>query len=72
MNPVENTAEYWIKTLKLTPHPGLETGYLNVVFEDPHKVNGTSGKKRQAGSNIYFLHKPGTKVTFIKDNVIPD
>ena len=56
----ENTADYWIQTLGLYPHPGLETGYLNVVFEDPHKVVGTAGKERQAGSNIYFLHQPGS------------
>ena len=59
----QDTAQYWIDTLKLYPHPGLETGYLNVVFEDEHKVKGarTTGKEeeRNAASNIYFLHQPG-------------
>ena len=52
-----NTAEYWINKLDLFPHPGLETGYLNEVFRDPHLVTGISGQDRNAGTNIYFLHK---------------
>ena len=54
----EDTAQYWIDTLNLFPHPGLETGFLNEVFRDPHLVKGTAGKPRNAGTNIYFLHKP--------------
>ena len=56
----KDTAEYWIRTLNLWPHPGLETGYLNEVFRDDFKVLGYTGKEeRNAGTNIYFLHKPG-------------
>ncbi len=55
-----DTAEYWIDKLKLTPHPGLETGYLNEVFRDNFKVNSTEGKPRDCSTNIYFLHKKGT------------
>ena len=54
-----DTAEYWIETLGLWPHPGLETGHLNEVYRDNHVVIGTSGKERSAGTNIYFLHRPG-------------
>lgn len=52
-----DTADYWINKLDMFPHPGLETGYLVEVFRDPHKVLGTGGNQRNAGTNIYFLHK---------------
>ena len=55
----EDTAEYWIEKLQLTPHPGLETGYLNENFRDDHKVIAANGKERSGATNIYFLHKPG-------------
>ena len=58
-SPDKDTAEYWIEKLKLYPHPGLETGYLNEVFRDEHKVLSTQGKERNVSTNIYFLHKAG-------------
>ena len=57
----EDTADYWIENLRLTPHPGLETGYLNENFRDEHKVIAANGKERSGATNIYFLHKPGQK-----------
>ena len=65
----KNTAEYWIKTLKLWPHPGHETGYLNEVFRDDHKVVGTSGKERSAATNIYFLHRPTSESNVNVENL---
>ena len=62
----EDTADYWIENLRLTPHPGLETGYLIENFRDEHKVIAANGKERSGATNIYFLHKPGklTNLTF--------
>ncbi len=54
-----DSAEYWIDKLKLTAHPGLETGYLREAFRDDLKVDSTEGKSRDACTNIYFLHKKG-------------
>ena len=62
VNP--NCAEYWIEKLKLWPHPGLETGFLDEVYRDSHQVTNTTGKDRNAATNIYFLHKPGTHLLF--------
>ena len=54
-----DTAEYWIEKLRLTPHPGHESGFLNENFRDEHKVIAANGKERSGATNIYFLHKPG-------------
>ena len=55
----QDSAEYWIRTLGLWPHPGLETGYLNEVYRDDHRVVSANGHERNAATNIYFLHKVG-------------
>ena len=57
---IRDTAEYWIEKLRLTPHPGLETGFLSENFRDEHKVVAANGKERSGATNIYFLHKPGS------------
>ena len=67
----EDTAEYWIEKLQLTPHPGLETGYLNENFRDDHKVIAANGKERSGATNIYFLHKPGEVTLNLIDMMAP-
>ena len=67
----EDTAEYWIEKLHLTPHPGLETGYLNENFRDDHKVIAANGKERSGATNIYFLHKPGEVTLNLIDMMAP-
>ena len=64
----DDTAEYWIEKLRLTPHPGLETGYLIENFRDEHKVIAANGEERNGATNIYFLHKPGELIMFLKPN----
>ncbi len=59
-----DTACYWIKTLGLFPHPGLETGFLTEVFRDEHQVQGPADDTRNAASNIYFLHRIGRNCCF--------
>jgi len=59
----EEDADFYIKALKLIPHPGLETGYLSAHYysDDQHRVPGVKADTiRDAASNIYFLHQPGT------------
>lgn len=61
-NPKEDTAEGWIRSLGLRPHPGLETGFLSQeIFVDPLVVRGVHGQDRNAASNVYFLHRPGER-----------
>ncbi len=56
-----DSADYWIRTLDLVPHPGLETGFLSRhPFADDHRVpSAGGGDSRSAATNIYFLHQPG-------------
>lgn len=45
------TAEHWIESLDMTPHP--EGGFYNEIYNAKHKIN----EKRPVCSSIYYLLK---------------
>ncbi|KAG5466686.1 hypothetical protein LSCM1_00856 [Leishmania martiniquensis] len=52
----QRTAEFWIRHLKLVPHP--EGGYYAEVAHSAHKVKNEEGSSRCAYTTIYFLCTP--------------
>jgi uncharacterized protein len=59
---MSHTAQYWIKTLKLTPHP--EGGYYRETYRSPEIISGAHLPERYNGRRpfstaIYFLLRAG-------------
>ena len=58
-------ASYWVKALRLEPHPIMSGGFFKETFRDPNqvKVTCTDGKllTRSLSTLIYYLHLPTPK-----------
>ncbi|EOI00153.1 hypothetical protein UAW_00167 [Enterococcus haemoperoxidus ATCC BAA-382] len=59
---MKKNQNYWIKHLKLVPHP--EGGYFKQVLKSEHYLNVTSEKVRPYYTSIYFLLTQGNPSHF--------